>query len=176
MDISQFIRRRVISVIGHGSRTVPGCGFPPLLLLRSFFSFSLYHQNSLQLQDFAQIFLRLERQEPLHHAVFQELVHGKRTRLLLCLVAENLFGKISSFEVLFFLSQREIWSWVNSKHVSNKKEMRGVIRAEMFGQLTSGLESAWNKLKGEGLFFFMFFWFDFFVSFLNYSVKNYAYL
>lgn len=28
--------------------------------------------------------------------------------------------------------------------------MRGVVRAEMFGQLTSGLESAWNKLKGEG--------------------------
>ncbi|CAK9143530.1 unnamed protein product [Ilex paraguariensis] len=27
--------------------------------------------------------------------------------------------------------------------------MRGVIRAEMFGQLTSGLEAAWNKLKGE---------------------------
>lgn len=25
----------------------------------------------------------------------------------------------------------------------------GVIKAEMFGQLTSGLESAWNKLKGE---------------------------
>jgi hypothetical protein len=27
----------------------------------------------------------------------------------------------------------------------------GVVKAEMFGQLTSGLESAWNKLKGEGL-------------------------
>lgn len=27
--------------------------------------------------------------------------------------------------------------------------MRGGIRAEMFDQLTSGLESAWNKLKGE---------------------------
>lgn len=27
-----------------------------------------------------------------------------------------------------------------------------VVRAEMFGQLTSGLESAWNKLKGEGPF------------------------
>ncbi|KAJ6316372.1 hypothetical protein OIU78_019624 [Salix suchowensis] len=25
----------------------------------------------------------------------------------------------------------------------------GVVKAEMFGQLTSGLESAWNKLKGE---------------------------
>ena len=27
----------------------------------------------------------------------------------------------------------------------------GVVKAELFGQLTSGLESAWNKLKGEGL-------------------------
>nr|GMD86802.1 signal recognition particle 54 kDa protein, chloroplastic [Ipomoea batatas]GMD88420.1 signal recognition particle 54 kDa protein, chloroplastic [Ipomoea batatas]GMD89809.1 signal recognition particle 54 kDa protein, chloroplastic [Ipomoea batatas] len=27
--------------------------------------------------------------------------------------------------------------------------MRGVIRAEMFGQLTTGLESAWTKLRGE---------------------------
>lgn len=25
-----------------------------------------------------------------------------------------------------------------------------VVRAEMFGQLTTGLEAAWNKLKGEG--------------------------
>ncbi|KAF8397915.1 hypothetical protein HHK36_016840 [Tetracentron sinense] len=35
---------------------------------------------------------------------------------------------------------REIWGRVN---------MHGVVRAEMFGQLTSGLEAAWNKLKGE---------------------------
>nr|AFK47466.1 unknown [Lotus japonicus] len=27
--------------------------------------------------------------------------------------------------------------------------MPGVVRAEMFGQLTIGLEAAWNKLKGE---------------------------
>lgn len=27
--------------------------------------------------------------------------------------------------------------------------MRGVVKAEMFGQLTSGLEAAWSKLKGE---------------------------
>lgn len=27
--------------------------------------------------------------------------------------------------------------------------MRGVVSAEMFGQLTSGLEAAWSKLKGE---------------------------
>jgi len=26
-----------------------------------------------------------------------------------------------------------------------------VVRAEMFGQLTTGLESAWNKLRGECL-------------------------
>lgn len=50
--------------------------------------------------------------------------------------------------------QREIWGWVNSKTVSTRKEMRGVVRAEMFGQLTSGLEAAWNKLKGEGVVFY----------------------
>ncbi|KAL6145548.1 hypothetical protein ACLB2K_056234 [Fragaria x ananassa] len=48
------------------------------------------------------------------------------------------------------LFTREIWGWVNAKKVtSGRKELRGVVRAEMFGQLTSGLESAWNKLKGE---------------------------
>lgn len=47
--------------------------------------------------------------------------------------------------------QRELWGVINSnKGVTVKREMRGVVRAEMFGQLTSGLESAWNKLKGEG--------------------------
>lgn len=41
--------------------------------------------------------------------------------------------------------------------------MRGVVRAEMFGQLTSGLEAAWNKLKGEGLNIFNpFDWFPYF--------------
>ncbi|KAJ6924102.1 signal recognition particle 54 kDa protein [Populus alba x Populus x berolinensis] len=46
---------------------------------------------------------------------------------------------------------REIWRWVNCKSVVTLgREMGGgVIKAEMFGQLTSGLESAWNKLKGE---------------------------
>ncbi|XP_039042198.1 signal recognition particle 54 kDa protein, chloroplastic-like [Hibiscus syriacus] len=44
---------------------------------------------------------------------------------------------------------REIWGWVNSKTVTLRREMRGVVRAEMFGQLTSGLEAAWTKLKGE---------------------------
>ncbi|XP_022742986.1 signal recognition particle 54 kDa protein, chloroplastic-like isoform X1 [Durio zibethinus] len=47
------------------------------------------------------------------------------------------------------LFTREIWGWVNSKTVTFKREMRGVVRAEMFGQLTSGLEAAWTRLKGE---------------------------
>ncbi|KAM0980632.1 hypothetical protein FF1_013933 [Malus domestica] len=48
------------------------------------------------------------------------------------------------------LFTREIWGWVNSKQVTiARKELRGIVRAEMFGQLTSGLESAWSKLKGE---------------------------
>ncbi|KAE8666306.1 Signal recognition particle protein [Hibiscus syriacus] len=44
---------------------------------------------------------------------------------------------------------RVIWGWVNSKTVTFRRETRGVVRAEMFGQLTSGLEAAWTKLKGE---------------------------
>ncbi|KAK4759579.1 hypothetical protein SAY87_022710 [Trapa incisa] len=44
---------------------------------------------------------------------------------------------------------REVWGWLNAKSVTIRRDMRGVVRAEMFGQLTSGLESAWNKLKGE---------------------------
>lgn len=47
------------------------------------------------------------------------------------------------------LFTREIWGLVNSKSVTVRREFRGVVRAEMFGQLTSGLEAAWNKLKGE---------------------------
>ena len=53
----------------------------------------------------------------------------------------------------FFFGQREVWGWVNSKSVTSGRrgDRRGlVVRAEMFGQLTSGLEAAWNKLKGEG--------------------------
>lgn len=51
--------------------------------------------------------------------------------------------------------QREIWGWVNCKSFSLKRGMRGVVKAEMFGQLTSGLEAAWNKLKGEGLLYLL---------------------
>ncbi|GLT40661.1 hypothetical protein SLA2020_147760 [Shorea laevis] len=47
------------------------------------------------------------------------------------------------------LFTRELWGWVNSKSVAPRRETRNIIRAEMFGQLTSGLEAAWSKLKGE---------------------------
>lgn len=45
-----------------------------------------------------------------------------------------------------------MWGTVKCKNAvgTGRRRMRGVIRAEMFGQLTSGLEAAWNKLKGEG--------------------------
>ena len=46
--------------------------------------------------------------------------------------------------------QREVWNLVKSKSVSVRRPLPNVIRAEMFGQLTSGLEAAWTKLKGEG--------------------------
>ena len=44
---------------------------------------------------------------------------------------------------------------MNSKGVTTSvpRDMRGVIRAEMFGQLTSGLEAAWTKLRGQGIIF-----------------------
>ncbi|KAF2296453.1 hypothetical protein GH714_038241 [Hevea brasiliensis] len=38
---------------------------------------------------------------------------------------------------------------VNCKSVIVKRDFRGVVKAEMFGQLTSGLEASWSKLKGE---------------------------
>uniref|UniRef100_A0A803L2V7 signal-recognition-particle GTPase n=1 Tax=Chenopodium quinoa TaxID=63459 RepID=A0A803L2V7_CHEQI len=46
---------------------------------------------------------------------------------------------------------RELWRAVNSKAVivTTQRDMRGVIRAEMFGQLTTGLEAAWSKLRGQ---------------------------
>ncbi|KAM3324925.1 signal recognition particle 54 kDa protein, chloroplastic isoform X1 [Capsicum chacoense] len=45
---------------------------------------------------------------------------------------------------------RDTWRMINSRNVViPRRDMRGVIKAEMFGQLTSGLETAWNKLKGE---------------------------
>lgn len=47
---------------------------------------------------------------------------------------------------------KEIWGFVQSKSVTVRRMdmiRPVVVRAEMFGQLTTGLESAWNKLKGE---------------------------
>ncbi|MQL96455.1 hypothetical protein Taro_029144 [Colocasia esculenta] len=45
---------------------------------------------------------------------------------------------------------REIWDRVHSKARSSDGGSRNglVVKAEMFGQLTSGLESAWSKLRG----------------------------
>nr|GMC86231.1 signal recognition particle 54 kDa protein, chloroplastic [Ipomoea batatas] len=43
---------------------------------------------------------------------------------------------------------REAWRVINLKNAVNSRK-KSVIRADMFGQLTSGLEAAWNKLKGE---------------------------
>lgn len=40
---------------------------------------------------------------------------------------------------------------MKSKTVGNGRSYRSSqVKAEMFGQLTSGLEAAWTKLKGEG--------------------------
>ncbi|KAJ6820637.1 signal recognition particle 54 kDa protein, chloroplastic-like [Iris pallida] len=47
------------------------------------------------------------------------------------------------------LFTRNVWSWVNLKSRNSSREKLFVVRAEMFGQLTSGLEAAWTKLKGE---------------------------
>lgn len=39
---------------------------------------------------------------------------------------------------------------MKSKTVGQGRYRRSYVRAEMFGQLTGGLEAAWSKLKGEG--------------------------
>ncbi|KAL2900177.1 Signal recognition particle 54 kDa protein chloroplastic [Bienertia sinuspersici] len=46
---------------------------------------------------------------------------------------------------------RELWRSVNLKSVSRTapRDMRWLIRAEMFGQLSTGLEAAWSKLRGQ---------------------------
>ncbi|XP_073013937.1 signal recognition particle subunit SRP54, chloroplastic [Typha latifolia] len=43
---------------------------------------------------------------------------------------------------------REVWSWVYSESRNVSRGGCLEVRAEMFGQLTSGLETAWNKLRG----------------------------
>ncbi|ONK57449.1 uncharacterized protein A4U43_C09F630 [Asparagus officinalis] len=46
---------------------------------------------------------------------------------------------------------REVLSWVNLKSRNFGRKRLFSVRAEMFGQLTSGLEAAWSKLKGEDI-------------------------
>lgn len=53
-----------------------------------------------------------------------------------------------------------------------RREMRSVIRAEMFGQLTTGLESAWTKLRGEGVFSISELNFQFKFHILSRSISN----
>ncbi|CAN0847264.1 Signal recognition particle 54 kDa protein, chloroplastic, partial [Linum grandiflorum] len=43
---------------------------------------------------------------------------------------------------------RQLRGWLNGRRISRRRDARSIVRAEMFGQLTSGLETAWNKLKG----------------------------
>ncbi|KAG6506344.1 hypothetical protein ZIOFF_031667 [Zingiber officinale] len=43
---------------------------------------------------------------------------------------------------------REVWSWIHSKSERVRRGRCCIVRAEMFGQLTTGLETAWNKLRG----------------------------
>ncbi|KAK7244886.1 hypothetical protein RIF29_39715 [Crotalaria pallida] len=73
--------------------------------------------------------------------------HAKPTKLSSPWTGSSSFS--SSRNNLF---TNEIWGWVKSRSVYVKKGreiLPGVVRAEMFGQLTTGLEAAWNKLKGE---------------------------
>ncbi|KAM7531574.1 hypothetical protein LguiB_034984 [Lonicera macranthoides] len=64
-------------------------------------------------------------------------------------------GCSSSTHSLSFRSRnsfsRELWGLINCKttFITIPRKKRSIITAEMFGQLTSGLESAWNRLKGE---------------------------
>lgn len=48
--------------------------------------------------------------------------------------------------------QRETWDWVHSKSrsIENGNKNGLYVKAEMFGQLTGGLEAAWSKLRGVG--------------------------
>ncbi|CAA6660671.1 unnamed protein product [Spirodela intermedia] len=45
---------------------------------------------------------------------------------------------------------RETWDWVHSKSrsIENGNKNGLYVKAEMFGQLTGGLEAAWSKLRG----------------------------
>ncbi|KAL6514344.1 hypothetical protein OROHE_019086 [Orobanche hederae] len=69
----------------------------------------------------------------------------KGSAWLTCSTQSRSFYSANSFTI-------EVWGVINPKSSAiQKREMRGVavVRADMFGQLASGLEAAWNKLKGE---------------------------
>ncbi|KAK8938718.1 hypothetical protein KSP39_PZI011449 [Platanthera zijinensis] len=44
---------------------------------------------------------------------------------------------------------REVWCWVRSKSHGVSRGRIVKVRAEMFGQLSTSLEAAWSKLRGE---------------------------
>ncbi|GAY33093.1 hypothetical protein CUMW_005590 [Citrus unshiu] len=76
---------------------------------------------------------------------------GKSTKFVSSWAASSDPTRLSSTSRNLFT--RETWGLINSKSVTIRRNGRRrlVVRAEMFGQLTSGLEAAWNKLKGEVL-------------------------
>jgi hypothetical protein len=43
-----------------------------------------------------------------------------------------------------------LWGFQGWRRSRSRRGGGLVVRAEMFGQLTTGLESAWNKLRGVG--------------------------
>ncbi|KAH9674554.1 Signal recognition particle 54 kDa protein [Citrus sinensis] len=74
---------------------------------------------------------------------------GKSTKFVSSWAASSDPTRLSSTSRNLFT--RETWGLIDSKSVTIRRNGRRrlVVRAEMFGQLTSGLEAAWNKLKGE---------------------------
>ncbi|ESR43416.1 hypothetical protein CICLE_v10011285mg [Citrus x clementina] len=74
---------------------------------------------------------------------------GKSAKFVSSWAASSDPARLSSTSRNLFT--RETWGLINSKSVTIRRNGRRrlIVRAEMFGQLTSGLEAAWNKLKGE---------------------------
>ena len=55
---------------------------------------------------------------------------------------------MTTFVILFGLNVITFWRFQGWR--TRRRGSGLVVRAEMFGQLTTGLESAWNKLRGVG--------------------------
>ena len=55
---------------------------------------------------------------------------------------------MTTFVILFGLNVITFWGFQGWR--TRRRRSGLVVRAEMFGQLTTGLESAWNKLRGVG--------------------------